>query len=43
VRLCTNEVMDENLGYYERHGFQETHRSVVGPYRRVHFRRRLKD
>jgi ribosomal protein S18 acetylase RimI-like enzyme len=41
VRLCTNEVMRENLEYYPRHGFQETHRSTVGPYRRVHFRRRV--
>lgn len=41
VRLCTNEIMDENLVYYPRHGFLETHRSTVGPYRRVHFRRRV--
>lgn len=42
VRLCTNEVMVENLEYYPWHGFEETHRSTVGPYRRVHFRRRVK-
>jgi N-acetylglutamate synthase-like GNAT family acetyltransferase len=41
VRLCTNEVMRENLEYYPRHGFEETHRSTVGPYRRVHYRRRV--
>lgn len=39
VRLCTNEVMHENLEYYPRHGFEETHRATVGPYRRVYYRR----
>lgn len=37
VRLYTNEAMTENLGYYRRHGFTETHRGIGDGYRRVYF------
>jgi GNAT superfamily N-acetyltransferase len=37
VRLYTNVVMTENLAYYPRHGYVETHRDQVGPYHRVFF------
>ncbi len=37
VRLYTNEAMTENLTYYPRHGYQETHRSTQDGYRRVFF------
>ncbi len=35
VRLYTNEVMTENIGYYARHGFTETHRATDQGFRRV--------
>lgn len=35
VRLCTNEAMTENLAYYARRGFAETHRAVERGFRRV--------
>jgi GNAT superfamily N-acetyltransferase len=35
VRLYTNVVMTENLAYYPRHGYVETHREQIGPYHRV--------
>jgi GNAT superfamily N-acetyltransferase len=41
VRLYTNVVMTENLAYYPRHGYVETHRDQVGPYHRVFFTKRL--
>ncbi|KAB1642581.1 GNAT family N-acetyltransferase [Gulosibacter chungangensis] len=41
VRLFTNEVMTENLTYYPRHGFVETHRAVDGEHRRDFFSKRL--
>ena len=41
IRLYTNEVMTENLAFYPRHGFEETHRGTDAGYRRVYFRRRL--
>lgn len=41
VRLYTNEVMTENLRYYLRRGFVETHRSGDSGYRRVFFTKRL--
>ena len=37
VRLYTNVVMTENLAYYPRQGYVETHRDQVGPYHRVFF------
>jgi len=41
VRLYTNEAMTENLAYYPRHGYIETHRSEQDGFRRVFFSRRL--
>jgi ribosomal protein S18 acetylase RimI-like enzyme len=41
IRLYTNEAMAENLAYYARHGYQETHRGVQDGYRRVFFVKRL--
>ena len=41
VRLYTNVVMTENLAYYPRRGYVETHRDQVGPYHRVFFTRAL--
>lgn len=37
VRLYTNEVMNENLAYYPRRGYRETHRATHNGYRRVFF------
>ena len=37
VRLYTNETMTENLGYYPRHGYRETHRATQDGFRRVYF------
>jgi GNAT superfamily N-acetyltransferase len=41
IRLCTNEAMTENLIYYPRHGYRETHRETEHGYRRVFFTRTL--
>ncbi len=41
VVLCTNEVMTENLAYYPRHGYTQTHVAQDGDYRRVYFRKLL--
>ncbi|MFD2470327.1 GNAT family N-acetyltransferase [Amycolatopsis silviterrae] len=41
VRLYTNEAMTENLAYYPRHGFRETHRGVENGYHRVYFAKDL--
>jgi ribosomal protein S18 acetylase RimI-like enzyme len=41
VRLYTNEAMIENLAYYPRHGYIETHRAQQDGFRRVFFRKRL--
>ncbi len=41
VRLYTNEVMTENIAYYPRHGFVETHRATDHGYRRVFFTKHL--
>jgi hypothetical protein len=41
VRLYTNVVMTENLAYYPRHGYVETHREQIGPYHRVFFTKTL--
>jgi N-acetylglutamate synthase-like GNAT family acetyltransferase len=35
VRLYTHEAMVENLAYYARHGFVETHRRTEDGFRRV--------
>ena len=37
VRLYTNEAMTENLSFYPRHGYRETHRAVDDGFRRVYF------
>jgi N-acetylglutamate synthase-like GNAT family acetyltransferase len=39
LRLYTNELMTENLAYYQRRGFVETHRASVHGFRRVFFSR----
>jgi ribosomal protein S18 acetylase RimI-like enzyme len=41
VRLYTNAAMYENLAWYPRRGFTETHRATTGGYARVHFAKRL--
>jgi GNAT superfamily N-acetyltransferase len=41
IRLYTNEAMTENLAYYPRHGYTETHRAEEDGFRRVYFRRSL--
>ncbi len=41
IRLYTNEVMTENLGYYARRGYRETHRAEQDGYRRVFFAKSL--
>jgi GNAT superfamily N-acetyltransferase len=41
VRLYTNQAMTENLAYYLRHGYTETHRAQQDGFRRVFFRKRL--
>ncbi|MGH3097495.1 MAG: GNAT family N-acetyltransferase [Streptosporangiales bacterium] len=41
VRLYTNEAMIENIAYYPRHGFVETHRAADHGYRRVYFTKSL--
>ncbi|WP_020502497.1 GNAT family N-acetyltransferase [Sciscionella marina] len=41
IRLYTNEAMTENLSYYPRHGYVETHRGVQNGYRRVFFSKHL--
>ncbi|HEX3789490.1 MAG TPA: GNAT family N-acetyltransferase [Pseudonocardiaceae bacterium] len=37
LRLYTNEKMTENLAYYPRLGYRETHRGEQHGFRRVHF------
>lgn len=37
LRLYTNEAMEENLDYYLRRGYQETHRMRQDGYDRVFF------
>ena len=39
VRLYTNEAMTENIAYYARHGYAETHRQEQDGFRRVFFRK----
>jgi ribosomal protein S18 acetylase RimI-like enzyme len=41
VRLYTNEAMTDNLSYYSRHGYAETHRAEQDGFRRVYFRKPL--
>ena len=43
IRLYTNEAMTENLVYYPRHGYVESHRAKHDGFRRVFFRKRLAD
>jgi GNAT superfamily N-acetyltransferase len=37
VTLCTNAAMTENLAYYPRRGYVETHRATVDDRHRVFF------
>jgi len=39
IRLYTNEAMTENLAYYPRHGYAETHRAEQDGFNRVFFRK----
>lgn len=41
IRLFTNAAMSENLDYYPRKGYTETHRGLDDGYERVYFSRRL--
>ena len=41
IRLYTNEAMTENLTYYPRHGYTQTHRAQQDGFHRVFFRKRL--
>lgn len=41
LRLYTNAVMTENVHYYPRRGYVETHRGEEGGFQRVFFRKRL--
>ena len=41
IRLYTNAAMTENLDYYPRHGYLETHRGEQDGYRRVYFTKHL--
>jgi GNAT superfamily N-acetyltransferase len=41
VQLYTNEAMTENLDYYPRRGYVETHRGEQDGYRRVFFTKTL--
>src|SRR6266704_1585837 len=39
IQLYTNEAMTENLAYYPRHGYIETHRAEQDGFQRVFFRK----
>jgi GNAT superfamily N-acetyltransferase len=41
VRLYTNAAMTENLEYYPRQGFRETHRAIDAGFARVFFTKTL--
>jgi ribosomal protein S18 acetylase RimI-like enzyme len=41
IRLYTHEKMTENLDYYPRHGYEETHRAVDEGRSRVYFSKLL--
>jgi GNAT superfamily N-acetyltransferase len=43
IRLYTNAAMTENLAYYPRHGYTQTHRAQQGGFCRVFFRKRVED
>lgn len=43
VRLFTNAAMTENLAYYPRRGYRQTHRADQDGYRRVFFSKYLHD
>lgn len=41
IRLYTNAAMTENLAYYPRHGYTQTHRAQQDGFCRVFFRKRV--
>lgn len=41
IRLYTHVLMTENIAWYPRHGYTETHRSSEGPLSRVFFSRQV--
>ena len=41
IQLYTNQAMSENLAYYPRHGYTETHRAQQDGFHRVFFRKRV--
>ncbi|MBU2669170.1 GNAT family N-acetyltransferase [Actinoplanes bogorensis] len=41
VRLCTNAAMTENIAYYPRRGYAETHRETQQGFSRVFFTKTL--
>ncbi|MFI5915214.1 GNAT family N-acetyltransferase [Dactylosporangium sp. NPDC051541] len=41
IRLYTNAAMHDNLAYYPRRGYAETHRSGASGFRRVYFHKTL--
>jgi ribosomal protein S18 acetylase RimI-like enzyme len=41
IWLYTNQAMTENLAYYPRHGYTETHRAQQDGFHRVFFRKLL--
>jgi ribosomal protein S18 acetylase RimI-like enzyme len=41
IRLYTNAAMTENLAYYVRHGYVETHRAEQDGFQRVFFSKRI--
>jgi len=43
VRLFTNAAMTENLEYYPRRGYRQTHRAEQDGYQRVFFSKHLND
>jgi N-acetylglutamate synthase-like GNAT family acetyltransferase len=41
IRLYTNVAMTENLSYYPRHGYAQTHRAREDGFDRIYFSKRL--
>jgi GNAT superfamily N-acetyltransferase len=41
IRLYTNAAMTENLAYYPRHGYSETHRAQQDGFHRVFYRKQV--
>lgn len=41
IRLYTNAAMTENLAYYQRRGYVETHRAMADGFSRVYFSKML--